>query len=329
MWSRCGMPRRRRAARHAGLSAAALMIPHRIVTVDDIPLTANGKLDEAALAAIDRRRGRSGGSEPETATESALAEVLSEILQRRPRVDAAADFLELGLDSIMALSVVQSARSPRNRVARQAGARMCQHSRAGRSHRSEAAMAATRDDEDSTGPMPLLPNGRWLYEYGEPRRLAQTEAIRLPESVTGEQLHAALASVVEGHEVLRSRLDRAAMTLFRCRPRTYSPTCSPRCRSADDLQATVARTRAQAVERLDPERGKLLTASGFGPRPGRASCCWPRTSWRWIRRRGEWCSANSTRPCRRWPPATTPAPIREHTSYRRWATALTERAESA
>ncbi len=86
------------------------MVPQRIVVVDDIPLTPNGKLDEVALAAIDSAASmESGETGPGTATESALTEVLTEILHVT-RVDPDADFLELGLDSIVALSVVQSAR---------------------------------------------------------------------------------------------------------------------------------------------------------------------------------------------------------------------------
>src|SRR5437588_244339 len=77
------------------------MVPQRIVIVDAVPLTPNGKLDEAALAAIDSVAvTESGDTEPETATEYALIEVLAEILQVA-RIDPNADFLELGLDSIV------------------------------------------------------------------------------------------------------------------------------------------------------------------------------------------------------------------------------------
>ena len=61
------------------------MVPQRIVIVDDIPLTANGKLDEAALAAIDSATAtESGRCEAQTATESALIEVLDGNIAGRP-----------------------------------------------------------------------------------------------------------------------------------------------------------------------------------------------------------------------------------------------------
>ncbi len=69
------------------------------------------------------------------------------------------------------------------------------------------------DAAEAGEPIPVLPNVHWLYEYGEPRRLAQTEAIRLPDTITREGLDALLRAIIDGHEVLRCRLDRDAMTL--------------------------------------------------------------------------------------------------------------------
>ena len=86
------------------------MVPQRIIMVDEIPLTPNGKLDETALAAVDNAEAVDGAATPQTGTESALAELIAELLGQ-PRVDVTADFLALGLDSIMALSVVQAARA--------------------------------------------------------------------------------------------------------------------------------------------------------------------------------------------------------------------------
>lgn len=297
------------------------MIPQRIVTVDEIPLTANGKLDEAALSAYDAAEAAEAGSDPETPTEATLAEVLSELLHL-PRVDVAADFVQLGLDSIMALSVVQAARA-RGLALRARLILDCVNVRElAEAIDSETASAAT-DVEDDAGPMPVLPNGRWLYEYGEPRRLAQSEAIRLPDGVGREQLDAALASIIAGHEVLRTRLDRAAMTLV---PAEVTETLIDEVAVLDDLQAVVPGHVAGALDRLDPERGVMLAAVWLRPPTGASVLllaahvlAMDPASWRVVL--GELDAA-----LRALATGHSPAPIREHTSYRRWAAALRERA---
>jgi mycobactin peptide synthetase MbtF len=170
----------------------------------------------------------------------------------------------------------------------------------------------------------VLPNGRWLYEYGEPRRLAQSEAIRLPDDVTREHLDAALASIIDGHEVLRTRLDRTTMTLVPA-PATGAPLIHE-VTVSDDLHAVVPGHVAEAVDRLDPERGVLLAAVWLRPPAGPSVLllaahvlAMDPASWRVIL--GELDAALTALTT-----GHSPAPIREHTSYRRWAGALTERA---
>ncbi|MBI2695647.1 non-ribosomal peptide synthetase [Mycobacterium nebraskense] len=296
------------------------MIPQRIVTVDEIPLTVNGKLDEAALSAVDAAEAVCAAAEPETPTEAALAELLSQLLHQ-PRVDVAADFLQLGLDSIMALSVVQAARA-RGIALRARLILECANVRELAQAIDSETVSDTSDIEVDTEPMPVLPNGRWLYECGDPRRLAQTEAIRLPGDVTREQLDAALASIVDGHEVLRSRLDRATMTLVPAQ----STELLTEVEVADDLQAVVAEHVARAVDRLDPERGALLAAVWLRPPAGQSVLllaahvlAMDPASWRVVL--GELGTA-----LRALATGHSPAPIREYTSYRRWAGALVERA---
>ena len=302
------------------------MIPQRIVRVHEIPLTANGKLDEAALSAFDAAEtADSAGSEPETPTEAALTEVLSELLHL-PRVDVAADFLQLGLDSIMALSVVQAARA-RGLALRARLILECANVRELAEAIDSETAAAITDVENSAGPMPVLANGRWLYEYGEARRLAQTEAVRLPDDVSREQLDAALASIVAGHEVLRARLDRATMTLVPARTTELLGEIINEVAVCDDLQAVIPGYVTAAVDRLDPERGALLAAVWLRPPTGPSVLllaahvlAMDPASWRVIL--GELDAA-----LRALATGHSPASVREHTSYRRWAAALAERAD--
>jgi mycobactin peptide synthetase MbtF len=224
----------------------------------------------------------------------------------------------------MALSVVQAARA-RGIALRARLILECANVRELAEAIDNESASAAADVEDVAGPMPVLPNGRWLYQYGEPRRLAQTEALRLPDDVTRAQLDAALASIVAGHEVLRTRLDRASMTLVPAPPTQTG--LIDEVTVSGDLQDVVPAHVAAAVERLDPERGVLLAAVWLRPSTGSSVLllaahvlAMDPASWRVVL--GELDAA-----LKALATGHSPAPVREHTTYRRWAAALVERAE--
>ena len=227
------------------------MMPHRLVVVDDIPLTANGKPDETALrAAIPES---SHIASPITDTERSLALVFSELLGV-PQVDVEADVLELGLDSITAVSAVQ--------VARRRGVPLPARMIAEYGTVRELAAAvdtatAFEPAADRSGPIGVLPVVRWLYEHGDPRRLSQTYVIRLPSATTAEKLRAMLDAIVVGHPLLRSRFDRETMSLIGDGPLVWP---FIEVETDTELSAVVGLRTAEAVETLDPERGRLLSA---------------------------------------------------------------------
>lgn len=294
------------------------LMPHHIVVIDEIPLTPHGKVDEPALAACDPPASVAGAL-PETETEAELARLLAEVLDTA-QVDVNADFLELGLDSIVALSVVQAAR--RRGIALRARLMLeCSTIR-------ELAVAIDTDTDtvehvdDAGGPIPVLPNARWLYEHGDPRRLAQTEAIRLPDGTTREQLDALLRTVIDGHEVLRARLDRESMTLI---PQSMPDVVTEEWVTGD-LTAAIAEHTELSLKRLDPEHGSMLSAVWLRE-SGQISVllltahvlAMDPASWRIVL--GELDAA--------WHALAAggrPAPVREHTGLRRWSRLLTDRA---
>ncbi|PRC43200.1 non-ribosomal peptide synthetase, partial [Mycobacterium sp. ITM-2017-0098] len=182
------------------------MIPQRIVTLDALPLTSHGKIDEAALA------GLAGGddaptAEPETPTETALVELLADVLDG-DEVGVTTDFLEMGLDSIVALTLVQAAR----RRGLHMRARLmldCNSIRelaaaidsGGDAH---APVPLTEDRYGEVAPAPIM---SWMYEHGNFRRFTQNVLIRLPEHISGPRVAQILQALLDRHDMLRAVLD--------------------------------------------------------------------------------------------------------------------------
>ncbi len=298
------------------------LVPHHIVVLEQLPLTAHGKIDEEALAAVTEIPIADGpATPPETPTETALAGAFTDVLGTDD-VDVTAGFLHLGLDSIVALSVVQAAR--RRGIALRARLMVeCETIR-------ELAAAIDSDApqhppaDDGGEPIPVLPNVHWLYEYGQPRRLAQTEVIRLPNTITREGLEALLGAVVDGHEILRCLLDRDAMTLV-AQPKAD---ILSEARVSGDLVDAVAKHTLGATEGLDPQAGRLLSAVWLHE-PGAPGVlvltahvlAMDPTSWRIVL--GELDAGLHALAAGR-----APTPAREHTTYREWSRLLAERARA-
>ncbi len=300
------------------------LIPHRVVTVPALPLTGHGKIDENALTAADLHSDGSAAAAPETLTEAELVAALAELLgTENPDIDA--DFLELGLDSIVALSLVQLARR-RGLPLRARLLRDCVTIRELAAALDAEARSGTETDtggQPTGGPIPVLPNVHWLYGHGDPRRLAQTEALRLPDGVTAERLGAVVNSLVAGHEVLRTRLDRDTMTLVA--HENPGPEVAEVHITGELVEAVAEHTR-RGVESLDPQRGRLLAATWLRPPAGPGVLlltahvlAMDPASWRIAL--GEldagWHAVAAGR---------DPAPPREHTSYRQWSQRLRQRA---
>lgn len=308
-----------------GARLPAYLIPARITVVDSLPLTANGKLDTDTLLALLAQAGfgTGGAAQAATDTERVLVEVLTEVFGGAG--DAAgieADLRELGLDSIVALSLVRAARR-RGLPLRPRTVLSCNTIRdMAAAVDSEVAEAHAAVDQPGgiaeDAPIPLLPAGRWLYQYGSPRRLGQVEAVRLPEGTGPERLRAALAAIIAAHPVLHARLEPAELTLYPSEPADVLTEITV---EAVDL-AVVTEHGARLLERLDPEAGVMLGAVWLRPPDGAGVLvlaghvlALDPVSWQVVL--GELHAA-----------LAGAEPLPERSGYRRWAAALAQRAQA-
>ncbi len=184
------------------------MVPSVFVMVGRLPLTANGKLDLAALPEPDF----SGGEyrAPRNAAEEVLAAVYAEVLGL-DRVGIDDDFFAIGGDSIRSIQVVSRARSggvevsPRQIFDHRTVAELAAVAVVGVAAGTGPVLAEL--EGGGAGRMPLLPIGEYLLELGEGTdRFAMSMAVELPEGIDRAALAATLGAVLDRHDVLRSRL---------------------------------------------------------------------------------------------------------------------------
>ncbi|OBK19440.1 non-ribosomal peptide synthetase [Mycobacterium asiaticum] len=200
-----GDPARLRAALTEHLPS--YMVPARIVAVPQLPVNANGKLDVAELDRLAHEAMTQvigSGATASTATERALSELFAEQFSGvMPGVDD--DFFSLGLDSIMAISVVHKAQrrdiplTPRMVLScptiRQLAAAVDAW--------SGSDVAAVAGEYGEVLPLPVV---TWVNEYGNYRRFTNTIVMRLPSGIERSVIELVLQMVLDGHEVLRSIL---------------------------------------------------------------------------------------------------------------------------
>uniref|UniRef100_UPI0038998E4D non-ribosomal peptide synthase/polyketide synthase n=1 Tax=Saccharothrix syringae TaxID=103733 RepID=UPI0038998E4D len=185
------------------------MVPAAFVALDRLPLTGNGKLDRRALPAPEWEPTGDAHVAPRTEAERVLAEIWAQVLGVE-RVGVEDDFFQLGGDSIISIQVVSRARQagyalvPRDLFTYPTVAALA------------AAVPAGGPVEDAprgpvTGEVPLTPVQRWFLDTEPPRpeRFDQSVLLDLTEDPDVDALRRALAALLEHHDALRMRFERA------------------------------------------------------------------------------------------------------------------------
>ncbi|MET7768766.1 amino acid adenylation domain-containing protein [Nocardia sp. NPDC005366] len=192
--------------RFVGASLPSHMVPSRIIALDAIPLTANGKLDRQALpepvfeAAVSR--------EPMGAVESRLAELFAQVLGVR-RVGAQDSFFAAGGDSILSIQLVSRARAagitftPQDVFEQRTVAGLARVAAVG----GDSATTLAELPGGGVGDMPLTPVLAAYLSGGRVfGRFTQQMVLALPERVERADVVETLTAVLDHHDMLRARL---------------------------------------------------------------------------------------------------------------------------
>ncbi|MDL9935870.1 amino acid adenylation domain-containing protein [Gordonia sp. ABSL1-1] len=252
------------------------MVPAAVAILDELPRLANGKIDRHALPTptVDRQV-----RPPVTDTERAVANAIADVVGvPREHVGLDEDFLELGGDSIVAMSLVARLRGEGFAVA----------PRDVMLHARTADLAAVIDESDtaavtfehvSSGPVAALPIVRWLADVtdGDPgsiRGFHQSALLRVPADFDPAVATRALAILTARHHMLRARLvvDDGPWRFDVPETAPTPPIVVEGAVQDDaDLAATVLAVAERARGRLDPLAGAMMSATWIplGDKPGR------------------------------------------------------------
>ncbi|MET8775203.1 amino acid adenylation domain-containing protein [Nocardia sp. NPDC004654] len=255
---------------------ASHMVPATVMVLDALPVTANGKIDRAALPEPDFTAGRAEFRAPATDVETTLARLFAEVLGI-DTVGADDSFFALGGDSIMSIQLVTRARAAGVVFsAREVFERKTVAGLAEIAVLDDSAAATSLPAElpgGGVGPVPLTPIMHWMIERGGFDRFCQWVMLTLPTGIDATGIGATVQAVIDHHDMLRARLQpepaHPSGWTLRVQP-TAMPAAGLIRRVpvdvAPDSSAFAALADAEAnaaAERLDPAAGVVLQLVWF------------------------------------------------------------------
>ncbi|ARO86883.1 non-ribosomal peptide synthetase [Nitrosospira lacus] len=240
------------------------MVPSAFVALPALPLTANGKIDRAALPVPAMAR-EAEAAVPRTEDEQRLAEIFAQVL-RLDQVGVHDNFFELGGDSILAIQIVARARgrglrfTPRQLFERPTIAGLLTVANTG-------SIAA--EQGIVTGTAPLTPIQHWFFEQelADPQHYNQVVLLAVSRDIDDNRWIRVFDQLLAHHDALRLRFFRTGDGWIQMLADPGSVTPYRRIDlsgvARSQRMAAVAEQAAQVQASLDLSRGPLLRAVLF------------------------------------------------------------------
>src|SRR6185369_6309242 len=242
------------------------MVPQAFVTLEQWPLTLNGKLDKRALPAPDGNRLQRAREykAPRTEAEKVLAQIWAEVL-RVETVGIHDNFFELGGDSILSIQIVARARraelylTPRDLFQQQTIAALAALT-------TNDNQAASAEQGEVTGTLPLTPIERWFFAQELPELGHYNQAVLLGvrRHLDASLLPPLLTALLQQHDALRLRFhhhngewQQLNASLAESLPAPFTLVDLSAVSDSELAAAVEAEAEAQQ-RRLDLEHGPLL-----------------------------------------------------------------------
>ena len=250
------------------------MVPAAIVLLDEIPLTPNGKVDEAALPSPEWGNEGPGAVLPRNHAEAMFANIWADLLGLQ-QVSVDANFFALGGDSILSLQVVSRANAAGWQVTPK---QMLEHQTI--AGLAAVAVPATTFTEPIvvTGYSPLSPIQRQFFDedLAEPHFFHQGVLLNVLGPIGTDVIQQAWTAVVEHHDVMCS-LFAIEHGLWR-QHFTGQSAGADRLQHSDlaavsdgDLPEEIVRISQRIQADLDFQRGPIAAAAYFDLGDNRAA----------------------------------------------------------
>ncbi|MGH3777951.1 MAG: non-ribosomal peptide synthase/polyketide synthase, partial [Pseudonocardiaceae bacterium] len=251
------------------------MIPTIFITLDQIPLTANGKLDRKALPTPDQHtQPTTEHIPPRTPTEHTLTDIWAQVLGIE-QVGVTDNFFELGGDSILSIQVVSRARragvsvTTKDIFFRQTVAELAACAEV-------APVSGSVRGDAVAGPAPLMPIQRWFFAtYGPLPHFNQSVVAELAEDLDEAALSVSVDALVAHHPALRMRF--SSVEGGWCQEVAPAETGAVLHRydlsdlDEEDQRSAMGEAAVAAQSSLDITNGPMLAAVLFDFGPGRRS----------------------------------------------------------